>query len=255
MPPKAIYEISAIDWIQISGGAVTLQPGGYLAEATLFAVAPFAMARYPVTNACYAGFVQAGGYENSAWWSAAGWAARVKEKWTEPRHWHSRDWNQPDCPVVGVSWYEAMAFCRWLSEARGERITLPTEQQWQRAAQGDDGRLYPWGNEEPAAQLCNWNRDVDETTRVGRYTAGAGPFGVMDLAGNVWEWCLTGWESGAIDPEGDELRVLRGGSWSSDSVLSLRVTNRSSRDPNTRLAPGYRHHVTVGFRCALEQLP
>jgi formylglycine-generating enzyme required for sulfatase activity len=68
---------------------VTLQPGGYLAEATLFAVAPFAMARYPVTNACYAGFVHAGGYENSAWWSVAGWAAREKEKWTEPRHWHS----------------------------------------------------------------------------------------------------------------------------------------------------------------------
>jgi formylglycine-generating enzyme required for sulfatase activity len=87
---------------------------------------------------------------------------------------------------------------------------------------------------------------VDETTPVHKYPAGASPFGVMDMCGNVWEWTLT-----AVDvlTDGRDHRLLRGGSWSSESPLSLRVTNRSPRDPNTNLLPTYRDHVTVGFRC------
>ncbi len=238
----------AHEWIEIPGGPVTLAEGGYLSQPTTFDVAPFAMARYPVTNAQYAAFVAAGGYQNPAWWVDAGWALREKERWTEPRYWQDLDWNRPDCPVVGVSWYEALAFCRWLGQATGVFITLPTEQQWQRAAQGDDGREYPWGNADPTESLCNWNRNVDETTPVTRYPAGASPYGVMDMSGNVWEWCLTEWESGTADPNGRGPRLLRGGSWSSDSPLSLRAANRSWKDPNIRLTPGYRHHVTVGFR-------
>ena len=238
------------DWVGIPGGQVILVEGGYLSHATLFNVEPFAIARYPVTNAQYARFIEASGYSNRAWWTSEGWALREKEGWTEPRFWRDRDWNRPDCPVVGVSRYEALAFCRWLREVSGRPVTLPTEQQWQRAAQGDDGRQYPWGNEEPDETLCNWNRNIDETTPVTRYPAGASPYGVMDMSGNVWEWCLTGWNSGTATLTGSEPRLLRGGSWSSDSPLSLRVTNRSGKDPNTRLAPGYRNHVTVGFRCA-----
>jgi formylglycine-generating enzyme required for sulfatase activity len=235
-------------WIEIPGGQVTLPASGYLPAPTAFQVEPFAIAQYPVTNREFAAFVEAAGYASPQWWTEDGWMAREKGGWTEPRYWRDRDWNQAEHPVVGVSWYEALAFGCWLGQTTGQTITLPTEQQWQRAAQGDDGRVYPWGHEDPNEKLCNWNRDVDETTAVTHYPAGASPYGVMDLCGNVWEWCLTGWESGTSEPGGREARMLRGGSWSSDSPLSLRITNRNPKDPNTHLDPAYRNHVTVGFR-------
>jgi formylglycine-generating enzyme required for sulfatase activity len=238
-----------IPWIDIPAGRVTLAAGGYLAGPTPFEVPAFAIAQYPVTNAQFAEFVAAGGYADRAWWTVDGWARRQREQWSEPRFWQANDWNRPLCPVVGVSWYEALAFCAWLSEVSGEAITLPTEQQWQRAAQGDDGREFPWGNADPDAHLCNWNRNVDQTTPVDRYPDGASPFGVMDLSGNVWEWCLTGWDGDTSVAGSGAARILRGGSWSSDSPLSLRAGNRNGSDPNARLAPGYRNHVTVGFRC------
>jgi formylglycine-generating enzyme required for sulfatase activity len=237
-------------WLNIPGGQALLAEGGYLSQPTVFDVAPFAMARYPVTNAQYAQFIAAGGYTNPAWWPGDAWSIKEKGQWAEPRYWHSRDWNRPDYPVVGVSWYEALAFCRWLSQAAGHTITLPTEQQWQRAAQGDDGRAYPWGNQDPNETLCNWNRHIDETTPVTQYPAGASPYQVMDMSGNVWEWLLTSWASGATEPDGRQARLLRGGSWSSDSPLSLRATNRNSQDPNTRLNPLDRNLVTVSFRYA-----
>jgi formylglycine-generating enzyme required for sulfatase activity len=237
-------------WIEIPGGTVTLAAGGYLAQESVFELSAFGICRYPVTNAEFGEFVAANGYQQPDWWETVGWSARQKGGWDGPRYWHGRDWNQPDHPVVGISWYEALAYCRWQSAQTGQAIVLPTEQQWQRAAQGDDGRVYPWGGTEPDETRCNWNRQVDETTPVHQYPAGQSPFGVSDLCGNVWEWCLTGWESGVGAADGREPRLLRGGSWSSDSPLSLRVTNRSPKDPNTRLAPQYRDHVTVGFRCA-----
>ena len=126
-----------MEWVTIPGGRVMLGQGGYLGESAWFAVESFVMARYPVTNAQYAPFIAAGGYTDRAWWTDRGWQIREKEGWTEPRFWTDRDWNRADYPVVGVSWYEALAFCRWLSAGSGRAITLPTEQQWQRAAQGE----------------------------------------------------------------------------------------------------------------------
>ena len=238
-----------MEWTPIPGGQVMLGEGGYLTNPATFALETFVMTRFPVTNAQYAAFIAAGGYEERGWWTARGWQIRERENWTETRFWTDRDWNQADCPVVGVSWYEALAFCRWLSARLGYEVSLPTEQQWQRAAQGDDGREFPWGNNEPDELRCNWNRVEDGTTPVTHYPDGVSPFGVMDMSGNVWEWCLTGWESGRTDEEGREARVLRGGSWSSDSPISLRAANRNASDPNARLSPAYRNHVTVGFRC------
>lgn len=236
-------------WLSIPEGTVTLSSGGYLAETTQFRLPSFELAKYPVTNQQYARFIAAGGYDKPDWWQPAGWQLRQKQQWQEPRHWYGRDWTAPAAPVVGVSWYEADAYCCWLSQSSGQTITLPSEQQWQRAAQGNDGRHYPWGNEEPQSHHCNWNRLVDETTAVDHYTAGASPFAVMDMCGNVWEWCATAWAPETMVANGRELRLVRGGSWSSDSPLSLRVTNRSPRDPNTRLPAGERNLVTVGFRC------
>jgi formylglycine-generating enzyme required for sulfatase activity len=237
------------DWVDIPAGPVTLENRDSRLAPTRFDVGAFAIARYPVTNAQYAAFMAAGGYANRAWWADDGWAAKAKHGWTESRYCRDSDWNQPDCPAVGVSWHEAMAFCRWLSVMSSQTITLPTEAQWQRAAQGDDGREYPWGNDAPDADRCNWNRNIDQTSPVTYYPTGASPFGVMDLSGNVWEWCLTAWNDGeAGEPGSRQARVLRGGSWSSDSPLSLRAANRNGNDPNTRKDPNSRDTL-YGLRC------
>jgi hypothetical protein len=186
------------EWIEIPVGKVKLEAGGYLKTDTVFDVPAFLIARYPITNAQYAIFVGAGGYRERKWWTHAGWQAREQQNWTEPRYWQDKKWNGADYPVVGVSWYEAIAFCQWLGETTGEKIMLPTEQQWQRAAQGDDGRKYPWGNEKPNEQLCNFGGNIGHTTPVTQYPKGASPYGVMDMSGNVWEWCLTGYGTGSV---------------------------------------------------------
>ncbi|MBN1200414.1 MAG: SUMF1/EgtB/PvdO family nonheme iron enzyme [Anaerolineae bacterium] len=230
------------EWVTIPGGRTTLKPGGYLAEPTDFAVAAFTIARYPVTNRQYAAFIEAAGYANRVWWTDPGWAIKEQKGWSAPRFWESGGYMGADCPVIAVSWYEAIAFCRWLSDASGQSISLPTEQQWQRAAQGDDGREFPWGNETPHELLCNWNRDVNRTSPVTRYPDGASPYGVMDMSGNVWEWCLTGWESGTTSLDSSERRVARGGCWINDSPLTLRVTLRDGPYPVDA-------YNLCGFRC------
>jgi formylglycine-generating enzyme required for sulfatase activity len=241
--------MATIDWIDIPAGTVMLKAGGYLNEDTTVEVAPFAISKYPITNQQYLPFVTAGGYNDSQWWTAAGWAKRQDGRWSEPRYWNDPSYRVDDHPVVGVSWYEAMAFCTWLSEMTGQTISLPTEQQWQRAAQGDDGREYPWGNQPPNDALCNWNRTVDDVSPVTQYPQGASPFGVMDMVGNVWEWTSTGAQTGTHNADADitEPRMLRGGCWSSDSPLSLWVWNRNVGDPNTRRLPDFRDSA-FGFR-------
>ena len=165
------------EWIEIPAGKVTLTPDEMTRRTvtsnaiTIFDVPAFAIAKYPLTNAQYAKFIEAGGYQEQQWWTAAGWEAREQgwawidrewkptgNPWTEPRYWQDGKWNGAEQPVVGVSWYEAVAFCRWLSQVSGENVTLPTEQQWQRAAQGNDDRVYPWGNEWDGRSLQQLSR-------------------------------------------------------------------------------------------------
>ena len=227
-------------WIEIPAGQVTLSSGGYLDAPQTFAVPAFHIAETPITNAQYAQFVDAGGYTAPDWWTPTGWLLRERHGWAEPRAWSYA--RRANAPVMGVSFHEAVAFCRWLSEASGEPVTLPTEQQWQRAAQGDDGRDFAWGSADPDESLCNWARAYDGPTPVDAFPAGASPFGVLDLCGNVWEWCLTGWETGATDLDSRERRVVRGGSWVNDSPLNLAVTLRDGPYP----ADAY--HL-CGFRC------
>ncbi|MCC6804917.1 MAG: SUMF1/EgtB/PvdO family nonheme iron enzyme [Anaerolineae bacterium] len=188
------------------------------------------IAKYPITNAQFAKFIEAGSYDQRRWWTDAGWDARQQglaldwstgkavpgASWRQPRFWDDPQWNGADYPVVGVSWYEAVAFCRWLSDATGESITLPTEDQWQYAAQGDDGRTYPWGNEWDCTRCNNSIKPChsDATTPVRQYEGvGDSPFGVVDMSGNVWEWCLTTYEDKTNDLDGDAGRVIRGGGW------------------------------------------
>lgn len=245
------------EWIDIPAGRVELE-GGHGA----FDVPAFQIAKYPLTNAQYAQFIEAGGYREKQWWTAAGWEAheqgldwnaRKKEwrptgkPWTEPRFWKDKRWNGAEYPVVGVSWYEAVAFCRWLAEVSGEPVMLPTEQQWQRAAQGDEGYVYPWGNEWDGTRCNNTVKPhkSNQTTPVTQYPKGASPFGVMDMSGNVWEWCLNDYrQPRTIDVNTQaEYRVLRGGSWSNINTDIFRVANRDWADPRSRNYNG-------GFRCA-----
>jgi hypothetical protein len=229
-------------WIDIPAGKVTLKEGGYTPQGgKTFDVRAFTIARYPTTNAQFEKFIEADGYDQRKWWTGEGWQVKVENQWTEPRFWQDSEWNGADYPVVGISWHEAIAFCLWLNETTDENISLPTEQQWQLAAQGNTNRAYPWGDKFDK-NLCNFN--TARTTPVTQYEGkSASPFGVVDMSGNVLEWCLTAFATGSERFGGTSDRVLRGGSWDSDNVLALRVDYRSRFTPDSRYDNG-------GFRIA-----
>jgi formylglycine-generating enzyme required for sulfatase activity len=181
----------------------------------------YAIGRYPVTNAEYRRFIEAGGYQERRWWTAQGWGYKEEQgHWTEPRLWNDKEWNQPTQPVVGVSWYEAMAYCAWLTEVgqqagwlpQGVSIRLPTSLEWERAARGTDRRRYPWGDDEPTEEHANYGKNIGRTTPVGAYPLGAAGCGAMDLAGQVMEWLAT--PNGAAEQEEPQ-----GGFGTYDAVL------------------------------------
>lgn len=246
-------------WIDIPAGNVTLEYGDWVRNKPTkqfkykvkskkdFTVAAYAISKYPITNAQYTKFIESNGYTNHVWWTEQGWEIREKKGWTEPRIWREEKWNESEHPVVGVSWFEAVAFCRWLSSESGENIMLPTEQQWQRAAQGDDGRAFPWGNTWDSDKCNNFVDNegigIGQTTPVTQYPAGVSPYGVMDMSGNAWEWCLTSYEEDNDVNGNVTYRVLRGGAWSNYFVDSFRATSRHRFDPD--FGNGY-----LGFRCA-----
>jgi len=155
--------------------------------------------------------------------------------------------NAPNQPVVGVSWYEALAYCRWLSKRNGLRVSLPSEQEWEKAARGTDGRLYPWGNETPTAELCNFANKVGRPTPVGQYSSqGDSPYGCADMAGNVYEWCTTKWPDSYDNYrndnglDGTDVRVIRGGAFF-NTVRGVRCAFRHYIYPQLR-------NDYVGFR-------
>lgn len=195
--------------------------------------------KYPVTNEKYRAFIQAGGYEKQQDWSAEGWQWKTKNNIRSPKYWDDEKWNKADHPVVGVSYYEAEAYAKWV----GKR--LPTEEEWEKAARGEDGRQYPWG-EDFDKDKCNGSDGVlsalrriassSGTTPVDQYPNGVSPYGCYDMAGNVWEWCAS-W----YDKTGGG-RVVRGGSWDFDPG-GLRVSFRDRCLADLR-------HGHLGFRLA-----
>jgi serine/threonine-protein kinase len=147
-----------------------------------------------------------------------------------------------DHPVTDVSWEDANAYCNWLSKKKGLNFKLPTEAQWEKAARGTDGRKYPWGKNEPDETLANFGWKFDKTSPVGSYPNGASPYGLLDMAGNVWEWCSDWYgddyykNSPKDNPTGPKIgtsRVVRGGCWVSDAG-SLRCAGRSGGGPSYR---------------------
>jgi len=190
---------------------------------------PFKIDIYPVTNRQFEEFIDAGGYNEDRFWSEEGRTWRNKKKVTLTKYWKEVKWNQPEHPVVGVSYYEAEAFARWAGKE------LPIEHQWERAARGIDGRDYPWEGGFDKEKCNTSESGIGKTTRVTRYPNGISPEGCYDMAGNVWEWTQSFYD------ESKDYRVLRGGSWF-DYRYFARCANRNGNYP-------YDRYSYVGFRC------
>jgi hypothetical protein len=219
-----------IVWEHVAeGGEVTLEAHA----ARAFAVAPFWIARYPVTWAQYRAFVEAAdGYRDARWWDGLtqeGKSGRLL--WAFANH-----------PAINVSWFDAVAYCRWLNARLGlhadEGVRLPTEWEWQWAAQAGKARrlIYPWGDQWAPWRLNSAEDGVGRTVAVGLFPNGS-PLGrrILDPSGNVWEWCLNEFDMlKNAGSEVDAFRVLRGGSWLG-SPDDCRVSSRLGRWPGGRL--------------------
>jgi serine/threonine-protein kinase len=165
-------------------------------------------------------------------------------------------------PTRGITWFDAGQFCEWLSRAANCLVRLPTEAEWEKAARGLDGRLYPWGNELPNTRRCNFDNRVGSTSPVGKYSPlGDSYYGCADMAGNVWEWVVDHYgsdyylKSSKRNPQGPDdsshSRVLRGGSWES-GIGAMRCANRSNRDISDYYIEHHKEYfLTCGFRCAI----
>jgi iron(II)-dependent oxidoreductase len=253
-------------------GAVPEQPFVFDNEKWAHAVevAPFRMARAPVTNAEFAAFVEAGGYQQHDWWGYQGWVWRTKAGAQQPLYWQrqGQDWwrrhfdtlvpLEPHAPVVHVTWYEAEAYCNWA----GRR--LPSEAEWELAASAEptpDGqgitarkRRYPWGDEPPTPERANLDTRFLGCVDVGAFPAGDSAFGCRQMAGNIWEWTADAFypfPGYLVDypyreysaPWFGYRQVLKGGAWATRSRLAY-TTYRN-------FFPPARHDVFAGFRtCA-----
>ncbi|MCB9077913.1 MAG: SUMF1/EgtB/PvdO family nonheme iron enzyme [Anaerolineaceae bacterium] len=212
----------------------------------------YELARFPTTNAMFAGFIDDGGYRDERWWAEAiadqRWQAGiVKDYWGErslPEYWADVRFNNPAQPVVGVTWYEAVAYARWLTAALqdGYIYRLPTEAEWERAARGPQGHRYPWGDAWQPDHGNNKETALETPSPVGLFPTGAAAGGLHDMAGNVWEWCADGYAadyyaqsvraSNPAGPAQGNFRVLRGGSWASEGKLTCRCGYRYWGFPN-----------------------
>ena len=197
---------------------------------------------FPVTNSEYSRFIDSGGYNDRRWWTDAGW--EWKQDTRLPEQWENHRYNVPNYPCIGVSWYEAAAYCRWLGAELDKKVRLPSEIEWETAARGGGGRSFPWGDDFNVDRLNIrlGPEIVNRTTPVGIYPEGRSPYGLLDCAGQVWEWCLTPTTSDYRLPtygsdqsggtsyesleEGNPGRILRGASWSDRTEETAECSHR-----------------------------
>jgi formylglycine-generating enzyme required for sulfatase activity len=221
--------------VLIPAGPFTMGSTEYSDEGSVHEVwlAAFWIDRYPVTNAQWAAFLKGGGWGQRVLWTEAGWTWREGEQ-PEPDDWKNRK-RKRDHPVSGICWYEALAYARWAGKG------LLSEAQWEKAARGGDGRRYPWGDQFDRKKCNTSQSKVGDTTPVGSYSPqGDSPYGLADMAGNVWEWCrnlYVPYRYNATDGrevlEGTGSRVLRGGSFFLNEVYA-RSASRYDFHPDFR---------------------
>ena len=218
-----------IAWCKVTGGKITLE-----LKAGTFIVKPFFIAKYPVTWIQYRTFLEAkDGYRNESWWEG------LAERQDSPGEQYREHDNHP---AENVSWYDALAYCRWLSKWLGYEIQLPTEWEWQQAATGGDrANEYPWGRDWDSERANTFESGLSRTTAVGLYPRGASPVGALDMCGNVLEWCLNAVENPKkFEVSDSKNHVVRGGSWGHVQFYA-HVANRLDYFPHDRLDG-------VGFR-------
>ena len=220
--------------------------GGEMAPDQTVLVSEFEIGKFLVTNAEFREFWDPegdNGYERRQYWSHDGWRWRqgMRDAYTDPtvmdhdskrrpadrRHqpyfWDWPDFNGDNQPVVGVTWYEAEAYCNWLGEKTGWQYRLPTEAEWEKAARGAQSWLWPWGNTWDAEKCNSAESQFGAPTPVGMYPDGASPYGALDMVGNVWEWCGDWWDADLYEnrkaydlrdptgPASGRVKVVRGG--------------------------------------------
>ena len=181
----------------------------------------YAIGIYHVTNKQYAHFVK-------------------ETRYRQPIYWGDARFNDKDCPVVGVSWYDVNSFIEWLNNLTGNSFRLPTEAEWEKAARGTDGREYPWGNNWDLNRTNTSESKIKKLLPVGSFPEGISPFGCYDMAGNAYDWCSDWFHietykhspmenpMGAID---GRRKVIRGGSWQPRGEYAARCANRAAKEP------------------------
>ena len=225
------------------GHSVTREQRWYAGESEAASVdlPAYAITRTPITNAQYAAFIADIGHRapdvDPATWKGYGlihpYARTRRHAWIDGRPPPGRESH----PVVLVSHADALAYARWLSERTGARWRLPDEAEWEKAARGSDGRRFPWGDDYLPERLNSHDRGPFDTLPVGTFSTGASPFGILDGAGQVFEWTATRAGSGRA--------IVKGGSWDDSGCGVCRPAARHSRPLNLK-------HILIGFRLVRE---
>ena len=238
------FSLPLLEWCAVPEGLLLLDShnpqknNNGTSQSQMLHVEGFHIGKYPVTNAQFQEFIDSSdGYVQDHWWHFSEEADEWRSRNPEPRESKFQGDNRPR---ENVTWYEAIAFCEWLGEKTGMRITLPTDKQWRRAARGSDDRGYPWGDHFDTDLANTRESKIRKTTLVTCYDNALSPFGLYDMAGNVWEWCLNSGSKDSQNRSGEGYRAICGGSFISDY-------KRARTTFHFNLNPEY-NYASIGFR-------
>jgi len=260
---KAVEKIlcSPFEWRFVEGGNVVLENASLTGgtKGGTSQVDNFGIAKYPITNAQYEKFLKdPNGFSNIQWWEFSSEAQQWRKNHKNPK---PTAFTGSDLPRTRISWFDSMAFCSWLSteinhytqhdpslNTYGVFIRIPTEEEWQRAALGDNNWRYPWGDTLDETR-GNYGSHVGQPSSVDKYPEGKSIYDVFDMTGNVWEWCLTGWNQEGIDVRGYTHRAIKGGAWNVSNPDHLRAGDRGCHPPRGRLNDcGFRVLLHLGVQ-------